>query len=102
MIHFPAVYVKHLKFVEAVEMVEVFGFNPLKTTFVMGIQVILTMRKAVWNSRLEVYARWGWNREMFLKAFRMYPTFVKLSNEMFVRKNEFSIEGYGFAIRRYC
>ncbi|RDX63669.1 hypothetical protein CR513_57869, partial [Mucuna pruriens] len=47
------------------------------------------MRKAVWKSRLELYERWGWNSEVFLRAFRMFPNFVKLSNEMFSRKMSF-------------
>ncbi|XP_020235681.1 transcription termination factor MTERF2, chloroplastic [Cajanus cajan] len=97
-VHYPcAAYVKHFKFVEAVETVKEIGFSPLKTNFVLGVQVLLTMRKTVWKSRLELYERWGWNDVMFHEAFRMFPNFVKLSNAMFTRKMSFLVKDMGLS-----
>ncbi|RDX66277.1 hypothetical protein CR513_54975, partial [Mucuna pruriens] len=59
-----AAYVEHSRFVEAVMTVKEIGFSPLKTNSVIPIHVLVTMRKAVWESRFEVYERWGWNREI--------------------------------------
>ncbi|KAK7304971.1 hypothetical protein VNO77_42868 [Canavalia gladiata] len=87
MVHSPsAAYAKHSKFVEAVKAVEEVGFNPLKIIFVMAVQVLVTRSKAVWDSRFEVYERWGWNREMVLQAFRKFPNFMKLSEKMVTKK----------------
>ncbi|XP_061343254.1 uncharacterized protein LOC133289355 [Gastrolobium bilobum] len=96
MVNFPsAAYAKHSKFVEAVKTVKEIGCNPLQTTFVMAVQVILGMRKATWESRFEVYERWGWNREMTLGAFRKFPNFMKLSEETFSQKMSFLVKDMG-------
>ncbi|KAK7304970.1 hypothetical protein VNO77_42867 [Canavalia gladiata] len=84
-------YTKHSKFLEAVKAARQFGFNPLRATFVVAIE-ILVKSKAVLESRFEVYERWGWNREMSLKAFRKFPCFMKLSEEMFSRKMNFLVK----------
>ncbi|XP_061362337.1 transcription termination factor MTERF2, chloroplastic-like [Gastrolobium bilobum] len=92
-VNFPsAAYAKHSKFVEAVKTVKDIGCNPLKRTFVMAVQVLLTMSKAAWESRFEVYERWGWNREMTLGAFRKFPNFMKLSEETITKKMSFIVK----------
>ncbi|XP_061362344.1 transcription termination factor MTERF2, chloroplastic-like [Gastrolobium bilobum] len=92
-VNFPsAAYAKHSKFVEAVKTVKEIGCNPLQTTFVMAVQVILSMRKATWESRFEVYERWGWNREITLGAFRKFPSFMKCSEETITKKMSFIVK----------
>ncbi|KAG4377408.1 hypothetical protein AAZX31_18G102400 [Glycine max] len=98
MVHFPSVaYGKHSRFVEAVKRVKKFGFDPLKTAFVMAIQVLYNMRKLALELRFEIYERWGWNREMALQAFVKYPNFIKLSDEMVTKKMNFLVKDMGLS-----
>ncbi|XP_061355360.1 transcription termination factor MTERF2, chloroplastic-like [Gastrolobium bilobum] len=87
---------KHSKFVEAVKSVKEIGFNPLQTTFVIAVYVLVSMSKAAWESRFEVYERWGWNREMALAAFRKFPNFMKLSEETLAKKMSFLVKDMGW------
>ncbi|RDX85767.1 hypothetical protein CR513_32986, partial [Mucuna pruriens] len=118
-----AAYVEHSRFVEAVMTVKEIGFSPLKTNFVIAIQVLVIMRKvpkvtqhvhppsivtcepqlrrefqqkAVWKSRFEVYERWGWNREMSLRALRKFPCFMKFSGDTFTKKMSFLVKDMGW------
>ncbi|XP_027340879.1 transcription termination factor MTERF4, chloroplastic-like [Abrus precatorius] len=96
MAHYPrVVYCKHSRFVEAVKKVEQIGFDALKTTFVFALQVLLTMSKEVWESRIEVYEKWGWSHDMAIQAFRTFPNFMKLSEEMVTKKMSFLVKDMG-------
>ncbi|QCD79594.1 nucleolar protein 12 [Vigna unguiculata] len=98
MVNFPsAAMVKHSRFVEVVERVKKFGFDHKKTTFVMAIQVLLTMRKGAWESRFEIYEKWGWNWEMTLQAFVKFPNFMKLSEETITKKMTFLVKDMGLS-----
>ncbi|KAG5001878.1 hypothetical protein AAZX31_08G295400 [Glycine max] len=88
-------YRDHSKFVEAVNTAKGFGFNPLKRTFVVGVEVLANKSKAVWESRFEVYERCGWNREIALGAVRKFPSIVKLSEEVFIKKMSFLVKDMG-------
>ncbi|KAK7304972.1 hypothetical protein VNO77_42869 [Canavalia gladiata] len=97
MVNFAGIaYVKHSKFVEAVKMVEEIGFDPLKTTFVMAVQVLISTSKEGWEGRLVFYEKWGWNHNMALQAFRTFPNFMKLSEESVMKKMSFLVKDMGF------
>ncbi|KAK7316681.1 hypothetical protein RJT34_00320 [Clitoria ternatea] len=96
MIHMNSVaFARHSKFLEAVNTTKEFGFNPLRTNFVVAILVLLK-GKEVWESRFEVYERWGWNHEMAVRAFRKFPNFMKLSEKLFTRKMSFLVNDVGW------
>ncbi|XP_027343941.1 transcription termination factor MTERF2, chloroplastic-like [Abrus precatorius] len=97
-IHFTfASNAKHSKFVEAIKIVEEIGFDPLKTAFVQAVHVLLTLSRATWESRFEVYERWGWDREMAFGAFRKFPNFMILSEKMFTKKMNFLVKDMGLS-----
>ncbi|XP_027344049.1 transcription termination factor MTERF2, chloroplastic-like [Abrus precatorius] len=97
-IHYPfAPNAKHSEFVEAVKIVEEIGFDPLKTTFVQAVQVLLGLTKAKWESKFEVYERWGWDRKMALRAFRKFPNFMKLSETVIAKKMNFLVNDMSLA-----
>ncbi|KAK7304973.1 hypothetical protein VNO77_42870 [Canavalia gladiata] len=97
MVNFASVtYVKHPTFLEAVKMVEEFGFDPLKTTFVMAVQVLITTSKEMWEARFVFYEKWGWSYNMALQAFRSFPNFMKLSEESVAKKMSFLVKDMGF------
>ncbi|KAH1197694.1 Transcription termination factor MTERF15, mitochondrial [Glycine max] len=89
-------YWKHSRFVEAVNTAKEIGLNPLRTNFIVAVEMLLIRSKAVWESRFEVYERWGWNREMALQVFRKFPCVMKLSEETFAKKMSFLVKDMGW------
>ena len=78
-------YREHSKFVEVVNTAKEIGFNPLRVNFIVAIEV-LSKRKAVWESRFEIYERWGWDGEMALRVIRKFPAVIKLSGDVYQKK----------------
>ncbi|KAK7316684.1 hypothetical protein RJT34_00323 [Clitoria ternatea] len=98
MVHFPSVlYLNHSRFMEAVKTVAEIGCDPLKTSFVLAVQVLATTSKVAWESKLEVYEKWGWSRDMALRAFRKFPNFMKLSEETIAKKLSILVNDMGFS-----
>ncbi|XP_027931123.1 transcription termination factor MTERF2, chloroplastic-like isoform X1 [Vigna unguiculata] len=89
--------VKHSRFVEVVERIKKLGFDPKKTTFVMAIDVLLAISKGGWESRIQMYERWGWNCELALQAFLKFPNFMKLSEETVNKKMTFLVKDMGLS-----
>jgi len=87
-------YREHSKFVEVLNTAMEIGFNPSRRNFIVAIEV-LCKSKAVWESRFEIYERWGWDREMALQVFRKFPGVVKLSEETFTKKMSFLVKEMG-------
>jgi mTERF domain-containing protein len=95
--NFPSTaFIKHTKFVEAVHQVMEMGFSPLKTVFVMAIQVLLKMSKPKLESRLELYKRWGWSKDMALAAFKRYPNCMLSSEENITKTMDFLVNKIGW------
>nr|KYP46717.1 hypothetical protein KK1_031681 [Cajanus cajan] len=98
MIHCGSVaYRNHSKFMEAVNTAKEIGFDPLKTAFIVAIEMLLTKSKETWESKFGIYERWGWNREMALRAFRKFPGVMKLSEETFTKKMSFLVKDMGWS-----
>ncbi|KAJ7960630.1 Mitochondrial transcription termination factor family protein [Quillaja saponaria] len=98
------VFTEHRKFVEATETTKEIGFDPLKATFILAIQVIIKMKKLNWESRLEVYRRWGWSRDDTLLAFRKQPHVMLVSEEKINKMMDFLLNKMGWpseCIARY-
>ncbi|CAJ1964356.1 unnamed protein product [Sphenostylis stenocarpa] len=89
-------YRDHSKFVEAVNTAKEFGFNPLRTNFIVAIGMLVTKSKEVWESRFEIYQRCGWNREMALRAFRKFPSLMNFSEATFTGKMSFLVKDMGW------
>ncbi|XP_050251835.1 uncharacterized protein LOC126698561 isoform X3 [Quercus robur] len=95
--NFPgSAFIKHAKFVEAVHEVKEMGFDPSKSVFVRAIQAILKMKKPMWESKLEVYKRWGWSKDVALLAFRRNPNCVLLSEEKVTKTMDFLVHKMGW------
>ncbi|KAG4935693.1 hypothetical protein AAZX31_18G107200 [Glycine max] len=94
--HLGVVCVEHTKFVEAVEKVVKFGFDPMKTMFVEAVKVVVGTSKEAWEKRVEVYERWGWSNEMCLCAFRRYPQCMLMSEDKVMRTMRFLVKDMGW------
>ncbi|XP_059438576.1 transcription termination factor MTERF15, mitochondrial-like isoform X1 [Corylus avellana] len=89
-------FAKHTRFVEAVQQVMEMGFNPLKTVFVLAIQVLLKMSKPKLESKLELYKRWGWSEDMALSAFKRHPNCMLLSDGKITKAMDFLVNKMGW------
>ncbi|XP_059444788.1 transcription termination factor MTERF2, chloroplastic-like [Corylus avellana] len=91
-----AAFTKHAKFVEVVHQVMEMGFDPTKTVFVLAIQVLLKMSKPKLESRLELYKRWGWPKDMALAAFKSFPNCMLSSEEKITKTMDFLVNKIGW------
>jgi mTERF domain-containing protein len=91
-----AAFTKHAKFVEVVHQVMELGFDPTKTVFVLAIQVLLKMSKPKLDSRLELYKRWGWSKDMALAAFKRFPNCMLSSEEKITKTMDFLVNKIGW------
>jgi mTERF domain-containing protein len=87
---------KHTKFVEAVHQVMEMGFDPMKTAFVEAIQVLLKMSKPKLESKLELYKRWGWPKDMALAVFKRCPSCMLSSEEKMMKTMDFLVNKIGW------
>ncbi|XP_061355354.1 uncharacterized protein LOC133299873 [Gastrolobium bilobum] len=95
--NFPrVVFMKHSRFVKAVETVKEMGFDPLKSNFVLALQVLAKMDKAMWKLKLEVYERWGLSKDICLIAFKKYPQYMMMSENKIMKIMGFLVKDMGF------
>jgi mTERF domain-containing protein len=103
--NFPSTaFIKHTKFVKAVHEVKEMGFNPLKTVFVFAVLACLNMSKPKLESKLELYKRWGWSKDVALLAFKKQPLCVLSSEEKITKAMDFLVNKMGWpsaAVARY-
>ncbi|KAG2693486.1 hypothetical protein I3760_08G099800 [Carya illinoinensis] len=71
---------KHTRFAELVHEVKEMGFNPSKIVFVEAIHAFAKITKSKLESKLKLYKRWGWSKEIALLAFKRHPNFILLSD----------------------
>ncbi|GLT53768.1 hypothetical protein SLA2020_270180 [Shorea laevis] len=88
-------FAKHTRFVEAVHQVMDMGFNPSKMMFAVAIRVLLKMSKTRFESKFELYKRWGWSKDMALSAFKRYPICMSLSEEKITKAMDFLVNKMG-------
>jgi mTERF domain-containing protein len=95
-----AAFTKHARFVEAVHQVMEMGFDPMKTAFVEAIQVLLKMSKPKLESKLELYQRWGWSKDMALAVFKSCPNCMLYSVEKITKTMDFLVNKIGWPPKR--
>lgn len=97
--NFPSVtFMEHSRFFEAVEKVKVTGFDPLKSNFVLALQVLAKMNEAMWESKLMVFEKWGWSRDICLLVFKKHPQFIMLSEEKIMKILNFLMKDIGLPV----
>jgi len=94
--NFPNVaFAKHSRFVEAVNSVKEMGFDPLMSYFVLALQVIAKLGKEKWESKIKIFGRWGWSRDMCLLAFQKYPLYMMTSEKKIMKSMNFLVNDVG-------
>lgn len=84
------------KFCEVVNKVKAMGFNPLRRMFLKAIQVISQTKELNWESKIEVYRRWGWSKDETLDAFRRHPYCMRISEEKITKTMDFFVTKMGW------
>ena len=82
-------------FKEVMEEVKEMGINPLRSQFVTAVWLKTALSRSVWESKVNMYKRWGWSEEEFLEAFRKYPSIMKLSEDNIIAKMDFFLNKMG-------
>ncbi|KAK0607233.1 hypothetical protein LWI29_011862 [Acer saccharum] len=77
-------------FKNTVEVVKEMGIDPLKTQFILAV-VAKGYGRINWESKVEIYKRWGWSEEEFLSAFRKNPFCVLSSNDKIMAVMDFLV-----------
>ncbi|KAK2441502.1 transcription termination factor MTERF15, mitochondrial [Trifolium repens] len=94
--NYPSVaFCKHSRFVEAVNIVKEMGFNPLKSNFVLALRVIAGLVKETWESKLKIFERWGWSKDICLLAFQKHPQYVTVSEKKIIKSMNFLVKDMG-------
>jgi mTERF domain-containing protein len=85
----------HSRFVEAVNFVKEMGFDPLKSNFVLALQGIVKMDKETWESKLKIFERWGWSKDIYVLAFQRYPQYILISEKKIMKTMNFLVKDMG-------
>jgi len=56
-----------------VEELKDLGFTTSKTTFGVALHAKLSVRKTLWEEKVDAFKKWGWSDEDVLQAFRRQP-----------------------------
>ena len=81
------------RIIEAVNKVKEIGFDPMKTAFVIAIHAVIKQPKP--ESKLELYKRWGWSKDIALLAFKREPHCMLLSEEKITKAMDFFVNKMG-------
>ncbi|KAB1203045.1 hypothetical protein CJ030_MR8G023496 [Morella rubra] len=95
--NFPSVaFMKHDRFVEAVQRVMEMGFNPLKVVFILAVQVLAKMSEPRLGSRFELCKRWSWPKDVVLLAFKRYSNCMLSSDEKIKKTMDILVNKMGW------
>lgn len=83
-------------FRQSVDEVKRMDFDPLKNNFVIAIQVLRSMAKSTWESKVETYKKWGWSENEIIAAFRRNPMCMSTSEEKITSVMEFWVNRMGW------
>lgn len=72
------------------------GFNPAHLTFIAAIKTISQLKKSVWESKFEIYRRWGWSKDETIAAFRRHPHCLLSSEEKITKAMDFLVNKMGW------
>ncbi|XP_028779667.1 uncharacterized protein LOC114736055 [Neltuma alba] len=86
------------KFVECVKFANEAGIDPSKVVFIQAIIVLAQVKKSSWESKLDLFERFGWSRNVTLSAFSKFPHCMLLSEENLTSKMKFLVDEMGCSL----
>lgn len=72
------------------------GINPLKTTFVYVLQMMLRTCKSTWERKIEVFRNCGLSKDDFQLAFKKSPQCMGISEEKIISAMDFFVNDLGW------
>ncbi|OMO98452.1 Mitochodrial transcription termination factor-related protein [Corchorus olitorius] len=82
-------------FKEIVNLVKERGFNPLERKFLDAVVVVRQNSKSNWESKFDVYKKWGLSEEQIWEAFLKYPRVMAVSEDKIAKTMEFLVNTMG-------
>ncbi|OMO95537.1 Mitochodrial transcription termination factor-related protein [Corchorus olitorius] len=82
-------------FKEVVKLVKERGSNPLKLKFLDAVVVVRQNSKSNWESKYDVYKKWGLSEEQIWEAFLKYPSVMEASKDKIAKTMEFLVNTMG-------
>ncbi|GMN46444.1 hypothetical protein TIFTF001_015630 [Ficus carica] len=83
-------------FRKIVEKVECSGFDASKVNFVLAVVAFSIVDKSRWQSKINVYKKWGWSEEEVAKAFQRNPWCMVHSEDKLTASMNFFINQMGW------
>ncbi|KAI9194819.1 hypothetical protein LWI28_009441 [Acer negundo] len=77
-----------------VEVVQEMGINPSRSYFVIALTA-KSYGRIYWESKVEIFMRWGWSDEVFSAAFRKNPMFMLVSRDKIMTVMDFLVSKMG-------
>ncbi|OVA10040.1 Mitochodrial transcription termination factor-related [Macleaya cordata] len=84
------------RFKEIVEEIKGMGFDPLLRQFTRAIHGMTSMSNSTWESKLDVYKRWGWSEDEIQTAFRKQPFCMVASEKKIMAIMDFLVNQMGY------
>ncbi|KAF7815690.1 transcription termination factor MTERF15, mitochondrial-like [Senna tora] len=85
-------FMNHSKLVEHVKFAKELGIEPFRATYIDAIHVLSITKKSTWESKLDIYERCGWSRDVTLSVFRKYPLCMVRSEEKIMSTMKFLVD----------
>ncbi|KAK4275644.1 hypothetical protein QN277_018687 [Acacia crassicarpa] len=92
-------FVDHAKFVEYVKFAEEAGVDPSKSMFINAVSVLSQLKKSTWQSKLDIFKKYGWTRNVTLSAFSKHPQCLMLSKENITKSMSFLVDEVGMPLK---
>ncbi|KAK1408493.1 hypothetical protein QVD17_40322 [Tagetes erecta] len=84
------------RFRKVVRDVQEMGFEPSKLRFLLAVHAVRAMSKTTWDTKVEVYKKWGWSKDEILMAFEKYPGCMIASTDKITRILDFLVNTMGW------
>ncbi|GMN46484.1 hypothetical protein TIFTF001_015668 [Ficus carica] len=84
------------QFRKTVEEVLEMGFDPKRLKFVRAFLALRSLSKSTWESKVDVYKKWGWSEEDFFNAFQSNPFCMRYSKDKIMASMDFFINRMGW------
>ncbi|OMO74145.1 Mitochodrial transcription termination factor-related protein [Corchorus olitorius] len=93
---YPAAFLTNSdSFKEIVKQVKERGFNPSERKFLCAV-VVRQNSKSNWESKFDVYKKWGFSEKQIWEAFLKYPCVMEASEDKIEKTMEFLINTMGY------
>ncbi|MED6162814.1 hypothetical protein PIB30_074071 [Stylosanthes scabra] len=81
---------------KCVDEVKKLGIDPSKVKFAVALIAKKTVKKSLWDAKVDVLKSWGWSKEIISKAFRSNPYYMLTSKDKINEVMKFWVNQLGW------